>query len=95
MFGCYILYSASIDKFYIGSCQNGLRSRLEKHNNGFYGKHFTSQASDWALFHHIDCENLSQAVRMERHIKKMKSRKYLHDLKIHPAITEKLKLKYP
>ena len=33
---CYILYSKSIDRFYIGSTGDTLENRLIKHNSKFY-----------------------------------------------------------
>ncbi|MCF8235438.1 MAG: GIY-YIG nuclease family protein, partial [Bacteroidales bacterium] len=48
---CYILYSKSLDRFYIGATHDDLKSRVEKHNQGTYGKHrFTSTADDWKTF---------------------------------------------
>ncbi len=71
-----------------------LISRIEKHNIGFYGKKFTSVTSDCELYLSIECKSVSQAVRIEKHIKRMKSRKYIQNLKAHPEIAERLKLKH-
>jgi putative endonuclease len=38
---------------------------------------------------------MKQAFQIEKHIKRMKSKKYIKDLKKFPDISEKLKLKYP
>ncbi|WP_193744459.1 GIY-YIG nuclease family protein, partial [Jejuia pallidilutea] len=38
----YILYSSSLDKYYVGACHKDLDKRIENHNNGRYGtKSFT------------------------------------------------------
>ncbi len=47
---CYIIYSSQLDKFYIGITQEGIESRLDKHNRSVYGNHFTWQANDWEIF---------------------------------------------
>jgi putative endonuclease len=94
MIACYILYSPSLDKFYTGITQESVESRLEKHNNSTYGNHFTSQAKDWIIFLIIPCTSVSQSTKIEKHIKQMKSRKYISNLKSYPEIIEKLKIKY-
>ena len=36
---CYILYSKSFNKFYVGATHEAIEQRLEKHNNQSYGSH--------------------------------------------------------
>jgi len=92
---CYIIYSKKIDRFYVGSCQGDLNDRINKHNTSFYeGQHYTSQASDWQLHLSISCESFLQARKIENHIKAMKSRKYLTDLKSYPDMIEKLLFRF-
>jgi putative endonuclease len=55
---------------------------------------FTTKANDWELFHSITCKSRTQSLKIEDHNKKMKSRKYLLDLKAYPEITAKLRIKY-
>ena len=83
-----------IDKYYIGMTQESIESRLKKHNSGEYTSSFTSQARDWELFFLIECETTQQAIRIEKHIKSMKSRKYIEDLKKFPEISVKLKNRF-
>lgn len=89
----YILYSQSIDSYYVGETTD-LDDRLEQHNTGFYSTSFTKKASDWSLFFDIKCDSRVQARKIEAHIKKMKSKKYIQNLKKYPEITKKLKSKY-
>ncbi|MET2983944.1 GIY-YIG nuclease family protein [Aureibaculum conchae] len=89
----YIIYSIQLDKFYIGETSD-LNKRLEEHKNKFYENSYTSKASDWKLFLKIDCEITTQAIKVERHIKNMKSKIYIHNLKKYPEIADKLKEKY-
>lgn len=89
----YILYSPSLSKFYVGETAN-LENRIEQHNSGFYNTSFTKQVIDWKLFYFIECNSRSEARKIETHIKKMKSKTYIQNLKKYPEITEKLKHKY-
>ena len=69
--------------------------RLDKHKDKSYGTHrYSAIADDWMLFHSIDCENIKQAGNIERHIKRMKSSKYIRNLKLYPEISDKLLMKY-
>lgn len=80
---CYILYSDFADKFYIGATSDTPNIRLEKHLSDYYQKpKFTNIASDWKVYWHLECPSIDIAGKIEKHIKKMKSRKYLGDLKI-------------
>ena len=90
MFACYILHSASKDKFYIGFVQDSIESRLQKHNAGFYDNTYTSFATDWVLYLLIECENSHQAICLEKHIKRMKSKEYIRNLKKYPEMISKL-----
>jgi len=67
-----------------------MAERLSHHNSGFYKGSYTTQSTDWEVFLSIDCSSFSQARKMESHIKKMKSRKYLANLKTYPEMIQKL-----
>lgn len=84
MIACYILYSVSVDSYYIGITQESIESRIEKHNDHSYGNHFTSKAKDWQLFLLLPCSTVAQSMKIEKHVKKMKSRKYIQNLKAYP-----------
>ena len=87
----YILFSPANDTFYVGSTRIPMEDRLERHLTGYYGKtKFTARFDDWEVFYTISCTSYSQAVAIERHIKKMKSKKYIKNLKLYPEITDKL-----
>mgnify|MGYP003392525960 CR=1 FL=1 len=47
MYFCYILYSKSIDHFYIGHTGEDPHERLRKHLSDHKG--FTSRAKDWII----------------------------------------------
>ena len=88
---CYIIHSKSLDRFYVGACQEDLDERITKHNNHTYGSHrFTAAANDWEIFLAISVEEYAHAVRIERRIKKMKSSRYIRNLKLYPELVDKL-----
>ncbi|MEP1260725.1 GIY-YIG nuclease family protein [Algoriphagus sp.] len=91
-FSVYILHSQSIDKFYIGYTSD-FSQRLKFHNSD-QNKIWTKKGQPWAV--HILLEGLekSQAMKIEKHLKNMKSRKYLIDLKLNPLNILDLKQRF-
>jgi len=89
----YILYSSSLDKFYTGSCED-FQERIRQHENGYFAQAFTRKATDWLIY--LLLENLSylQARGIEAHIKRMKSRRFLENLKKYPELLNRLADKY-
>lgn len=85
----YILYSAKLDRFYTGSCQS-LEERLFQHHTQVYKGSYTHKATDWEIFYFIADLMYEQAGKIERHIKRMKSRIYIRNLKKHPEISQRL-----
>jgi len=69
--------------------------RLERHLTQYYGNQkFTANANDWVLFLEISCQTATQASQIEHHIKRMKSKTYIKNLKKYPEIIDRLKQKY-
>jgi putative endonuclease len=94
-FFVYILFSTQLDRFYTGLTTLSVEERIENHLNKKYGKlNFTQKANDWVLHHHISCGDFLQARKIENHIKKMKSKFYILNLKKYPEIQSKLLVKY-
>jgi putative endonuclease len=77
MFYTYIIYSKTINKYYIGSCQD-VQERLKDHLNS--RSKYTKIAKDWELKHFETYLSRSEAYQREMQIKKMKSRKYIESL---------------
>jgi putative endonuclease len=73
----YIIYSAKLNKFYVGACTN-IERRLYEHNIGH--SKFTAAGVPWVLKHTEYYDTLQEAKRRELNIKKMKSRKYIESL---------------
>jgi putative endonuclease len=92
---CYVLYSKNVDKYYIGKTTNLPSDRLKIHLTDFYEKRkYTQIADDWNIFWALECGSIEIAGRIERHVKKMKSRKYLENLKAYPELGQKLLQKF-
>ena len=73
-FFTYILYSDTLDRFYIGYTED-LDKRLLEHRSG--DSRFTSRADDWRYVYYQGFSTRSEANRLERSIKRSKSRKSL------------------
>ena len=74
----YILYSKTIDKFYIGFTDGNISDRLRKHLTNHKG--FTAKAKDWKQAYFEEFETKKEAYARERQIKSWKSRKKIEDL---------------
>ena len=85
----YIIYSSSKNSFYIGESMD-IENRLTEHNSDLHKFSYTRKAKDWVIFYLLECENKAQAEKIEKHIKRMKSRKYYENLKKYPNISLKL-----
>ena len=78
----YIIYSAKLNKYYVGAC-NDLKRRLYEHHIGH--SKFTSLGIPWHLVYNEFYEDLKSAKKRELEIKKKKSRKYIEELINSPA----------
>jgi len=94
MASVYILYSPLLDSYYIGATSVSVQERYSRHLNHYYDNKYTAKADDWVLFFDFDCDSLSQAMKIEKHIKNMKSKKYIQNLRQYPEIIAKLKSRY-
>ena len=79
-FSVYIIWSKKLAKYYTGSTELAPEKRLEQHNSSFNENSFTTNGIPWEVFLVIPCESRDQAIGVEKHIKKMKSRKYIENL---------------
>ncbi|MBX9887429.1 MAG: GIY-YIG nuclease family protein [Flavobacteriaceae bacterium] len=71
MFYVYILYSKSIDKFYIGYTVMELSERLRRHLSSHKG--FTGRAKDWEVVYFELTGDKTKAILREKEIKNWKS----------------------
>ena len=74
----YILYSSSLDKYYIGHTSMSVEERLAKHLQKHKG--FTSTANDWKIAYIEEFANKSDAYARERQIKSWKSKEKIRTL---------------
>ncbi|NHB68121.1 GIY-YIG nuclease family protein [Perlabentimonas gracilis] len=75
----YILYSAQLDKHYVGASQDELEQRIRRHNA--HHKGFTGRANDWVVLMYAEpFETFELALQREREIKSWKSRKRIESL---------------
>ena len=93
MYFVYILWSNKLKRFYIGTTDN-VEARLNEHNTAFYVDSFSVKGIPWKLFYLIECSNSQQAYKIEKHIKSIKSSKYVNNLKAYPEMSKKLLMKY-
>jgi putative endonuclease len=75
----YVIYSKSLDIFYIGESSSP-DERLIQHNTGLYQGSFTKRISDWELKVIIPFKSITNARKAEIFIKKMKSKKFVEKL---------------
>ena len=86
----YILFSPSLHVFYTGFTSISVLDRVKRHNEIFYDNKFTSRATGWEIYLSIECISEEQARSIEAHIKKMKSKIYIHNLKKYPSMAQEL-----
>ena len=77
MYVVYILFSVSLNKYYVGSTVH-LSIRIEEHNRG--KSPYTKKGIPWELIHHIECESHDEAVQLENKIKKRGIKRFLEDI---------------
>ena len=75
----YIIYSEKLHKFYIGQTSD-FEKRLDQHND-INSSYITKSGRPWVVFLLIPVASIGQAIKVEKHIKKMKSKVYIQILK--------------
>jgi len=76
MFTVYIIYSSSIDKFYTGQTE-AIERRLEEHNRGKTS--FSAHGMPWTLAYSKECSSRTEAIKLEKFIKKRGAARFLID----------------
>jgi putative endonuclease len=72
----YILKSTSTNKYYCGQTKD-FEARIKRHNKG--REKYTKSGVPWILVHKIEIRNRSEAIVMERKIKKRGIKRFLID----------------
>ncbi|MBS1613343.1 MAG: GIY-YIG nuclease family protein [Bacteroidetes bacterium] len=70
----YIIFSAKLNKYYVGACID-MGRRLYEHNIGH--SKFTATGIPWVLVYQEQHQTLQLAKKRELEIKKKKNRKYI------------------
>jgi putative endonuclease len=78
MFTTYILYSKSLNKFYIGFTSGDVAARLTKHLANHKG--FTARAKDWVIVYVEQFLVKTEAIKREKQIKGWKSNSRIKEL---------------
>ena len=78
MFYVYILYSEKIDRYYVGYSENPALRLEDRHNKGKVKA--TKGGAPYRLIKHKGFTTEIEAIREEKRIKKMKSRKYIEQI---------------
>ena len=87
----YILYSISINKYYVGETPD-VSIRIKQHNLHYFSKSLTKAASDWKVALSLECASKEEAVYLEKFVKKMKSRHFIEKvIANHEILTDILK----
>jgi putative endonuclease len=81
----YILHSVKSNKFYVGETHD-VQQRILSHNHHSYKNSFSKIANDWTLVLSFTCENRTDALFLERFIKKMKSKVFIEKVIQNPEI---------
>ncbi len=89
----YIIKSLKSGRYYVGETPL-IEDRLEIHNDPLKNTNSTKSGIPWELFWSLEVLDRSLARRIETQIKKMKSKKYIENLKKYPEISAKLIQKY-
>ena len=93
MYFFYIIQSKIDHSFYVGHTQD-LKQRLEFHNDPQLNQGVTRHKIPWKYFFSLETPDKSIAIKIEKHIKRMKSHRYISNLKKYPEMSEKLLKKY-
>jgi len=72
MYIVYILFSTTLDRYYIGYTGDDIHHRITKHNSKHIG--FTGKTNDWQLKHCEEFALKAEAMSREKEIKNWKSR---------------------
>ena len=72
----YILWSASLSKYYVG-CTQDLENRLKEHNSG--EGTFTKRGVPWELTWSNVLDSRSEALNLEKRIKKRGIKRFLEN----------------
>ncbi len=77
MFTVYILFSSTVDKYYVGFTSQSIEARLRRHLSAHKG--FTARAKDWEVVFTETVSTKSDATALEKQIKNRGAKRFLAD----------------
>ncbi|MFN2261838.1 MAG: GIY-YIG nuclease family protein [Psychroflexus sp.] len=89
----YIIYSKAVDKFYVGETPD-VENRVKLHNDHYFEDAYTKIAQDWELVLKFECRNRSEAIFIEKFIKRMKSKEFIKKIIKNPTILSDIMVKH-
>ena len=72
-------------KYYVGETHD-VKERILEHNQHKYANSFSKIANDWTLALAFECNDRSEALFLERFVKKMKSKIFIEKIIENPEI---------
>ena len=78
MFTVYILFSEQLQKYYVGYSSKSAQERLKEHLYNHKG--FTAKAKDWNIIYKLKMNSKSEALVLERKIKKRGAKRFLNEI---------------
>ena len=78
MFTVYILFSNQLQKHYVGYTSLSSVNRLKEHLYNHKG--FTANAKDWVIIYEKILQTKSEALKLEKLIKKRGAKRYLNNI---------------
>jgi len=74
----YILFSEQLQKYYVGYSSKNIKERLKEHLYNHKG--FTAKTKDWNIIYQLKLNSKSEALLLEKKIKKRGAKRYLNDI---------------
>ncbi len=86
---CYILYSTKFNRYYTGETPD-VNARLLYHNSYELNTNSTKAGIPWEIKLIIPCDDRIHAIRVEKHIKRIKSKHFIENLLKYPELVQKI-----
>ncbi len=84
MFFVYVLWSESLQRFYVGQTQD-LNRRIYRHNKGW--EKSTRKGRPWELKHSIKVSDRGEAMRLEKKLKNLSQKRLKRFIEKHGGLS--------
>ncbi len=89
----YILYSKTLNRFYVGESALVITT-IDQHLSKYFENPISFVALDWEVYYKTECIDKIQALKIEQHLRKMKGVDYFENLVRNSDSAEKLLNQY-